>query len=243
MTINEQIVAQYTTYEPLEKDELNRLIRAAKNGSKEAEERLVMHNLRLVLRQVFRRFGRIDYDKNDLISIGKIGLIKAINTYDAEKNFRFSSYAVKCIDNEILIFLRTIKDYQIIDSLDDVVFYGKDGSEKRLVDTLIDDSVNFVEELERIETYRIIRGLIAELPDRDKEIIMLRFGFYDEHIYTQKEIADELNIAQSYVCGLITKIVKKLGSELEEQGVIELHERPRVTKNNKKIFQKELVLK
>lgn len=148
MTINEQIVAQYTTYEPLEKDELNRLIRAAKNGSKEAEERLVMHNLRLVLRQVFRRFGRIDYDKNDLISIGKIGLIKAINTYDVEKNFRFSSYAVKCIDNEILIFLRTIKDYQIIDSLDDVVFYGKDGSEKRLIDTLIDDSVNFVEELE-----------------------------------------------------------------------------------------------
>lgn len=168
-----------------------------------------MHNLRLVLRQVFRRFGMVDYDKNDLISIGKIGLIKAINTYDAEKNFRFSSYAVKCIDNEILIFLRTI----------------------------------FVEELERIETYRIIRGLIAELPDRDKEIIMLRFGFYDEHIYTQKEIADELNIAQSYVCGLITKIVKKLGSELEEQGVIELHERPRVTKNNKKSFQKELVLK
>ncbi len=132
MTINEQIVAQYTTYEPLEKDELNRLIRAAKNGSKEAEERLVMHNLRLVLRQVFRRFGRIDYDKNDLISIGKIGLIKAINTYDVEKNFRFSSYAVKCIDNEILIFLRTIKDYQIIDSLDDVVFYGKDGSEKKI---------------------------------------------------------------------------------------------------------------
>ncbi len=132
MTINEQIVAQYTTYEPLEKDELNRLIRAAKNGSKEAEERLVMHNLRLVLRQVFRRFGRIDYDKNDLISIGKIGLIKAINTYDVEKNFRFSSYAVRCIDNEILIFLRTIKDYQIIDSLDDVVFYGKDGSEKKI---------------------------------------------------------------------------------------------------------------
>lgn len=115
--------------------------------------------------------------RSDLISIGKIGLIKAINTYDVEKNFRFSSYAVKCIDNEILIFLRTIKDYQIIDSLDDVVFYGKDGSEKRLIDTLIDDSVNFVEELERIETYRIIRGLIAELPDRDKEIIMLRFGF------------------------------------------------------------------
>ena len=132
MTINEQIVAQYTTYEPLEKDELNRLIRAAKNGSKEAEERLVMHNLRLVLRQVFRRFGRIDYDKNDLISIGKIGLIKAINTYDVEKNFRFSSYAVRCIDNEILIFLRTIKDYQIIDSLDDVVFYGKDCSEKKI---------------------------------------------------------------------------------------------------------------
>ena len=210
MTINEQIVAQYTTYEPLEKDELNRLIRAAKNGSKEAEERLVMHNLRLVLRQVFRRFGRIDYDKNDLISIGKIGLIKAINTYDVEKNFRFSSYAVKCIDNEILIFLRTIKDYQIIDSLDDVVFYGKDGSEKRLIDTLIDDSVNFVEELERIETYRIIRGLIAELPDRDKEIMTLRYGLNNTKEYTQKEVAVMLGISQSYISRIEKKVIRKL---------------------------------
>lgn len=240
MTSNEQIVAQYVTSEPLEKDELNRLIADVKKGSKqakEAEEKLIMHNFRLVLHQVFRRFGMVDYDKNDLISVGKIGLIKAINTYDSKKNFNFSTYAVKCIDNEILMFLRTIKDYQTVDSLDDIVFYGKDGSEKKLADTLIDDSINFVEELEKIETYKIIRNLIAELPDRDKKIIMLRFGFYNEHIYTQKEIADKLNIAQSYVCCLIAKIVRKLGNELENQGVIELCDKSHVAKNDKKLFK------
>ena len=143
------------------------------------------------------------------------------------KEVKFSTYAVRCIDNEILMFLRKVKHDKNIDSIDKVFFYGEDGSEFKLEDILSDDS-DLVTDHENSETYKIIRQLINQLPDKDKEIIMLRFGFYNDRVYTQKEIADKFHISQPHVYRLITKIVNKLGKQLESVGVTELPVKPKV---------------
>lgn len=190
----ELFIDGYRLPQPLIKDELDKLIKEACSGSKEARDKLIIHNIRLVLHEVTNRFRNIDYDKKDLVSIGSIGLVKAVNTYDITKEVKFATYAVRCIDNEILMFLRKVKHDKNIDSIDKVLFYGKDGSELKLEDILSDDS-DLVIDHENSETYKIIRQLINQLPDRDKEIIMLHFGFYNDRIYTQKEIADKFHIS------------------------------------------------
>lgn len=233
----ELFIDGYKLPQPLIKDELDKLIKEACSGSKEARDKLIIHNIRLVLHEVTNRFRNIDYDKKDLVSIGSIGLVKAVNTYDITKEVKFATYAVRCIDNEILMFLRKVKHDKNIDSIDKVLFYGKDGSELKLEDILSDDS-DLVIDHENSETYKIIRQLINQLPDRDKEIIMLHFGFYNDRIYTQKEIADKFHISQSYVSRVITKIVNKLGKQLESVRVTELNIKPKVKlkeKTNRKM--------
>lgn len=233
----ELFIDGYRLPQPLIKDELDKLIKEACSGSKEARDKLIIHNIRLVLHEVTNRFRNIDYDKKDLVSIGSIGLVKAVNTYDITKEVKFATYAVRCIDNEILMFLRKVKHDKNIDSIDKVLFYGKDGSELKLEDILSDDS-DLVIDHENSETYKIIRQLINQLPDRDKEIIMLHFGFYNDRIYTQKEIADKFHISQSYVSRVITKIVNKLGKQLESVRVTELNIKPKVKlkeKTNRKM--------
>lgn len=233
----ELFIDGYRLPQPLIKDELDKLIKEACSGSKEARDKLIIHNIRLVLHEVTNRFRNIDYDKKDLVSIGSIGLVKAVNTYDIKKEVKFATYAVRCIDNEILMFLRKVKHDKNIDSIDKVLFYGKDGSELKLEDILSDDS-DLVIDHENSETYKIIRQLINQLPDRDKEIIMLHFGFYNDRIYTQKEIADKFHISQSYVSRVITKIVNKLGKQLESVRVTELNIKPKVKlkeKTNRKM--------
>mgnify|MGYP004515798973 FL=1 len=223
----ELFIDGYKLPQPLIKDELDKLIKEACSGSKEARDKLIIHNIRLVLYEVANRFKNVGYDKKDLISIGSIGLVKAVNTYDMTKEVKFSTYAVRCIDNEILMFLRKVKHDKNIDSIDKVFFYGEDGSEFKLEDILSDDS-DLVTDHENSETYKIIRQLINQLPDKDKEIIMLRFGFYNDRVYTQKEIADKFHISQPHVYRLITKIVNKLGKQLESVGVTELPVKPKV---------------
>lgn len=233
----ELFIDGYRLPQPLIKDELDKLIKEACSGSKEARDKLIIHNIRLVLHEVTNRFRNIDYDKKDLVSIGSIGLVKAVNTYDITKEVKFATYAVRCIDNEILMFLRKVKHDKNIDSIDKVLFYGKDGSELKLEDILSDDS-DLIINHENSETYKIIRQLINQLPDRDKEIIMLHFGFYNDRIYTQKEIADKFHISQSYVSRVITKIVNKLGKQLESVRVTELNIKPKVKlkeKTNRKM--------
>lgn len=233
----ELFIDGYRLPQPLIKDELDKLIKEACSGSKEARDKLIIHNIRLVLHEVTNRFRNIDYDKKDLVSIGSIGLVKAVNTYDITKEVKFATYAVRCIDNEILMFLRKVKHDKNIDSIDKVLFYGKDGSELKLEDILSDDS-DLVIDHENSETYKIIRQLINQLPDRDKEIIMLHFWFYNDRIYTQKEIADKFHISRSYVSRVITKIVNKLGKQLESVRVTELNIKPKVKlkeKTNRKM--------
>jgi RNA polymerase sporulation-specific sigma factor len=208
--------------QPLPRDETYKLIQLVANGSEEARVKLVTHNIRLVLYIVSNRFSNVEYDKKDLVSIGNIGLLKAIDTFDISKGFEFSTYAVRCIVNEILLFLKKINNNT--DSIDRIVFHDKDGSKIKLEDKLSDGS-DLVEDHEQNEIHSIIRKLVQELPNREKEVVMLYFGFYNNRIYTQEEIAGKLNISQSYTSRLIKKIVKKIGKQLDDVGVLELHEK------------------
>lgn len=240
MNTDELFVDGHKLPHPLSKEEVFELIQKVNRGSKEARDKLISHNIRLVLYEVTNKFQNVNYDKKDLVSIGNIGLLKAIDTYDLSKEFEFATYAARCIDNEILMFLRKLKKDQNIDSLDRVIFHDKDGSEIRLEDKLSDNS-DLVEDHENKITNNIIREVINELPERDKKIIMLHFGFYNDKVYTQSEIADMFNISQSYVSRLIQKIVKKIGKILESKGVIELHSKQeKIKRKEKQIEMKKL---
>ena len=204
----------------LSKSQLNQLLDRVKLGDEEAIKMVAEHNIRLVLYQVNNRFKSVEYDKKDLVSTGNVGLIKAVTTFDKSKKVEFSTYAIRCIDNEILMFLRKLKKDQKADSLDKIITYDKEGNEVKIEDT-ISDETDIAENYEKIITYKIIREIVEELPDQEKEIIKLYFGFYNNEIHTQKEIADIMSISQSNVSKLVTKIVKKIAIQLKNRGVIE----------------------
>lgn len=222
MNTNELFIDVNNLPHPLPKEELYNLIKLANESSKEAKDKLIVHNIRLVLYEVASKFKNVDYDKKDLVSIGCMGLLKAINTYDLSIKCEFATYVTRCIDNEILSFLRKLKKYQNVYSLDRTSFQGNDESKIKLEDQISDDT-DFVEDSEKAEMYKIIREIVKGLPEQSREIIMLYFGFYGDKIYTQKEIADKFNITQSYVSLLIKEKVKKIGKILESKGLIELH--------------------
>lgn len=221
MKFDDFFIDGYRLPEPLSKHEVYDLLEKIKQGDERAMEELVEHNIKLVLYQVAGRFKLVEYDKRDLVSIGNVGLMKAIATFDTSKKVEFSTYAIRCIDNEILMFLRKLKKDQNVDSLDRTINVGKDGNELKIEDTLSDEK-DMVEDVTDNETYQAIRQIVKELPNRDKKIIMLHFGFYSDKIYTQKEIANMMSISQSYTAKLIAKIVKGIGQQLQEKGVIEL---------------------
>lgn len=238
MNTDELFVDGHKLPQPLTKDELKKLLKEASEGSLESRDKLIIHNIRLVLYEVTKKFQNVDYDKKDLVSIGNIGLVKAINTYDISKGFEFAAYATRCIDNEILMFLRKLKKDQNVDSLDRTINHDKDGNGLKVED-IISDEIDVVEEYTDNETYQLIRQIVKNLPDRDREIIMLHFGFYNDKTHTQKEIADMMSISQSYVSRLIKKIVKRLGQQLKQKGVIELRIEEQSSKTKPEPNQKE----
>lgn len=223
---------------PLPKSQVNELLDKVKQGDENAIKMIIEHNIRLVLYEVNNRFKSVEYDKKDLVSIGNVGLMKAVTTFDKSKKVEFATYATRCIDNEILMFLRKLKKDQKVDSLDKTITHDKEGKELKIEDT-ISDETDIVEDYEKNITYKIIREIVKELPDRDREIIMLHFGFYNNEVHTQKEIADMMSISQSYVSRLITKIVKKIGIQLQNCGVIETTRRTnkKTVKINKSTLQ------
>lgn len=219
--------------QPLKKEEIYKLFQEANNGSKEAKDKLIIHNIRLVLHQVHTKFISVEYDKDELVSLGIMGLIKAVDTYDLSKNSSFSTYAIACINNEILMFLRKLKKDNKLDSLDSAVFKNSFNESIKLEDTLFDDK-NIVEDFEKKEMSIIIRKLVQELPDKEKEIIMLYFGFYNDRTYTQKEISKIFKLSQSYISRIITITVNRLKEQLENTKVQELYEQKEETKEKNK---------
>lgn len=194
---------------PLSKeDELKYLIRA-KAGDEEARNILIEHNLRLVV-FLAKKYENTTYDIEDLVSIGSIGLIKGINTYKIDKNIKLATYASRCISNEILMFLRKNKRKKAEVSLEDALNYDAEGNELHLEDILGTDADLVPNEYEKQVDKEILSKEIEDLPDRDKEIMTLRYGLNNTKEYTQKEVAEILGISQSYISRIEKKVIRKL---------------------------------
>ena len=202
--------------QPLSKEEESTVIAVMEeggSGAKEARSLLIERNLRLVA-FIARRYENSGVGIEDLISIGTLGLIKAVGTFRSDKNIKLATYASRCIENEILMYLRKIGGRQEV-SIDEPLNTDWDGNELLLSDVLGNDEEPVVQELEEAEERAALRRAVARLPDRERYIIELRFGLDGRREMTQSEVAELLGISQSYISRLEKKILKKLRSELE----------------------------
>ena len=194
---------------PLSKEEELAYLIKAKAGDEEARNVLIEHNLRLVV-FLAKKYENTTYDIEDLVSIGSIGLIKGINTYKIDKNIKLATYASRCISNEILMFLRKNKRKRAEVSLEDALNYDAEGNELHLEDILGTEIDLVPNEYEKQVDKEVLSKEIEGLPDRDKEIMTLRYGLNDTKEYTQKEVAEMLGISQSYISRIEKKVVRKL---------------------------------
>lgn len=196
---------------PLEKSMEEELVIKSNNGDMHARNKLIEHNLRLVV-FLAKKYDNTMYDLEDLVSIGTIGLIKGVKTYKLDKNIKLATYASRCIDNEILMFLRKNKRRKVEISFEDFINLDQDGNELHLEDVLgtPDDIVE--KEYESIVDKELLIKEIENLNKRDKEILTLRYGLYNQKEYTQKEVADMLGISQSYISRIEKKAIKRLKS-------------------------------
>lgn len=194
---------------PLSKEEELAYLIKAKEGDEEARNVLIEHNLRLVV-FLAKKYENTTYDIEDLVSIGSIGLIKGINTYKIDKNIKLATYASRCISNEILMFLRKNKRKRAEVSLEDALNYDAEGNELHLEDILGTEIDLVPNEYEKQVDKEVLSKEIEGLPDRDKEIMTLRYGLNNTKEYTQKEVAEMLGISQSYISRIEKKVVRKL---------------------------------
>ena len=195
--------------EPLSKEEEEKYIESYLKGNQDARNKLIEHNLRLVA-HIVKKYDSNKEDTDDLISIGTIGLIKGINTYKMGKNIKLATYASRCIDNEILMFLRKNKKRKTEISFEDSLSYDADGNELHLEDVLGTDSDIVTKELEDKIERKILIEEIEKLNERDKKIMILRYGLFGNEEVTQKDVADMLGISQSYISRIEKKVIKRL---------------------------------
>lgn len=200
---------------PLSKEEESVIMQKIMNGDNKAREPLIVHNLRLVV-YIAKKFETPSAGAEDLISIGTIGLIKAVNTFSPEKNIKFATYASRCIENEILMFLRKSSQLKNEVSIDEPLNTDWDGNELLLCDILGSEpdtvNINIETELEK----RLVLNAVSKLNQRECLIMELRFGLNGKKEHTQKQVADKLGISQSYISRLEKKIIKQLKRELEK---------------------------
>jgi RNA polymerase sporulation-specific sigma factor len=182
-----------------------------------ARQRLIEHNLRLVV-YIAKRFENTGVGIEDLVSIGTIGLIKAINTFKADKNIKLATYASRCIENEILMYIRKHSSTRVEVSIDEPLNTDWDGNELLLSDILGSEDDGMSYEIEQMEERIRVRRAVAELSAREREIIEMRYGMNGHRELTQKEVADRLGISQSYISRLEKKIIAKLKCEIESEG-------------------------
>ena len=199
---------------PLSKKDEEYYLERLKEGDNEARNKLIEHNLRLVAHIIKKYYGT-KCEQDDLVSIGTIGLIKAINTFKPDKKIRLSSYASRCIENEILMHLRAVKKTERDVSLNETIDTDKDGNPLTLMDIMkVDD--NILDELDmKLNSKKLGQYITEELNSREKTVIILRYGLNGKKPMTQKEIAKMLNISRSYVSRIETKALKTLRKRFE----------------------------
>ena len=199
--------------QPLEKEEERKAIEGVLAGDGEAKRRLIEHNLRLVV-YIARRFDNTGVGLEDLISIGTIGLIKAMETYRSDKNIKLATYASRCIENEILMHLRKRSRERGEVSLDEPINTDWDGNELLLPDVLGTDGEEVSRGLEEDAEAELLHDALSRLGKREKDIIELRFGLGGHSEHTQKEVAERMGISQSYISRLEKRIITQLRREL-----------------------------
>ena len=201
---------------PLDREAEEAAIAGLAQGDHDARQTLIEHNLRLVV-YIARRFENTGVNLEDLISIGTIGLIKAIGTFDAGKSIKLATYASRCIENEILMFLRKKSSHRSEISIDEPLNTDWDGNELLLSDILGTDGEEIMKPIEDDVERQLLMEAVGRLDDREKTIILMRFGLDGYEELTQKEVADMLGISQSYISRLEKRIILRLRRELIRQ--------------------------
>ena len=201
---------------PLKGEDEQKALAELEAGEESAKQLLIERNLRLVV-FISRRFENTGVNLEDLISIGTIGLIKAIGTYRRDKNIKLATYASRCIENEILMHIRKISSQRAEVSLDEPINMDYDGNELLLSDILGTDEDMILRPLEDDVDLCVLRQAVKELPEREREIVVMRFGLYGHKELTQKEVAQYMGISQSYISRLEKRIMLKLRKELLRQ--------------------------
>ena len=195
--------------EPLSKDDEVAYVLKSMDGDLKARSKLIEHNLRLVV-FLAKKYENTNVDLEDLVSIGTIGLIKGVNTYKLDKNIKLATYASRCIDNEILMFLRKNKRRKGEVSFEDSLSYDSEGNELHLEDILGTEEDIVTRGLEEETEKKLLYSEIKNLKERDKKIMIMRYGLYGTKEYTQKEVATMMNISQSYISRIEKKIINRL---------------------------------
>ena len=201
---------------PLKGQEEQDALAALEAGEETAKQRLIEHNLRLVV-FIARRFENTGINLEDLISIGTIGLIKAIGTYRRERNIKLATYSSRCIENEILMYIRKISGQKAEVSLEEPINMDYDGNELLLSDILGTDEDIVTGRMEDAVDIQLLRQALKDLPDRERELVLMRYGLQGRKELTQKEVAQKMGISQSYISRLEKKIMIKLRKTIIEQ--------------------------
>lgn len=209
------ICGNETLPSPLEPEEEQVLLEELANNNKQAKEKLIEHNLRLVV-YIAKKFENTGINIEDLFSIGAIGLIKAVHTYNFDKKIKLATYASRCIENEILMQLRKTNKLKNEISLDEPLNLDSDGNELLLEDILYTENESVSKDMDKSAEKQILWNIIDKLNDREKEIMILRFGLNGKEEKTQKEVADLMGISQSYISRIEKKILGKMKKDLEK---------------------------
>ena len=195
--------------EQLSKELEDEYIKKAKSGDKEARNKLIEHNLRLVA-HIVKKFEATGHDIDDLIGIGTVGLIKGIDTYSENKKVKLATYAAKCAENEILMYFRADKKNSKNVSLYEEISYDKEGNKITILDILKTGDVDYIEEIYKNDNIKLLRKYLNVLTKRERDIIEARYGLNDKEEQTQKDIAKKLNISRSYVSRLEKRATTKI---------------------------------
>ena len=198
---------------PLSKEEEQKIMDELQNGIEDNRELLIIHNLRLVV-YIAKKFEN-KTSTEDLVSIGTIGLMKAVKTFNPEKNIKLATYASRCIENEILMHLRKVNNIKSEMSFDEPLSVDWDGNELTLRDVLGTDPNDVFEEIEYDDEKRLLRQTVAALPEKERNLMTLRFGLDGNESLTQKQLADKMGISQSYISRLEKRILQKIKNELK----------------------------
>ena len=201
---------------PLKEEEEEKLLLESKEGNIESRNKLITHNLRLVV-YIAKKFESTKINIEDLISIGSMGLIKAVQTFKMEKNIKLATYASRCIENEILMHLRKTQKSRQDVSLDEVLNVDSEGNEMVLADILCSDDDQALDEMTKAEDERKLFEAIESLSKKEKEIISMRYGLFGKEELTQKEVADLMGISQSYISRLEKRIIDKIRHYVNEE--------------------------